>query len=218
MPGQQSIYTKQDNLPASNKVITIGVLALQGAFREHINALKDCGVKAIEVRQPAQLLDIDGIIIPGGESTTISKLMVKYGFIEALKSFYLSKKPIFGTCAGLVLLARAVSDFDEKGLGFIDITVSRNAYGRQLDSFECPLKITGIGKNNSREFNGIFIRAPRINSAGENVEIICSYEGEPVMAKENNILVCAFHPELTDDISIHKYFIDMVKKNKNDKI
>ena len=109
--------------------------------------------------------------------------MVKYGFIEALKSFYLSKKPIFGTCAGLVLLARAVSDFDEKGLGFIDIAVSRNAYGRQVDSFECPLKITGIGKNENREFNGIFIRAPRINSTGKNVEIICSYEWQACNGK-----------------------------------
>jgi pyridoxal 5'-phosphate synthase pdxT subunit len=206
----------------------IGVLALQGAFREHINAIKKCGAQAKEIKFPEQLDGIDGLIIPGGESSTIYKLIQKYKFKPALERFYRQEKPIFGTCAGLILLAKEVTN-DSFGLGYIDITVDRNAYGRQVDSFEQLVDLE-LGPNaiNTRDFKlgttpddtnnkfkAVFIRAPKIEKTGEKVQNLCTLDQIPILARQENVLVCAFHPELTDDLRIHQYFINMVIKSKN---
>ncbi|TET51979.1 MAG: pyridoxal 5'-phosphate synthase glutaminase subunit PdxT, partial [Actinomycetota bacterium] len=174
------------------------------------------GVPAVEIRFPEQLEDIDGLIIPGGESTAINKLMDKYGFKEKLKDFSGSGKPMFGTCAGLIILACEVSD-EEASLGFIDIGVQRNAHGRQIDSFEDIVNINLDHKPDREGFKSIFIRAPKIIYTGENVKILGSSNDGPVLAREKNILVCAFHPELTDDARIHEYFIEMINKNLEEK-
>jgi 5'-phosphate synthase pdxT subunit len=213
--------------PVKNTVI--GVLALQGAFREHISAIKKCGAIAREIKFPQQLDSVDGLIIPGGESTTIYKLLQKYNFGPALEKFYKQKKPLFGTCAGLILLAKVVKG-NSFGLGYIDITVDRNAYGRQVDSFEQPVLIElGPALANNEfifksspeasggpdKFHAVFIRAPKIEKTGEKVHVLGSIDSVPVLARQDSVLVCAFHPELTDDIRIHQYFIDMVIKSKN---
>lgn len=200
---------KNSKLP----VLTIGVLALQGAFREHIVALKKLKVKTVEIRFPEQLADIDGLIIPGGESTTIFKLIKKYKFKDALDKFNEQRKPIFGTCAGLIILAKKVLN-DNPSLGYIDITVDRNAYGRQIDSFEQLVEFKCRQGLNGKKFNAIFIRAPKIKEKGLKVEELCSLDGVTVLAQQENILVCSFHPELMDDLRIHKYFIDMVYRAK----
>jgi 5'-phosphate synthase pdxT subunit len=197
--------------------IIVGVLALQGAFREHIAAFNKCGIEAREIKYPGQLEEIDAMVIPGGESTTIYKLMEKYGFRSALEDFFKSKKPIFGTCAGLVLLARKVIG-EDFGYGFIDIVVDRNAYGRQVDSFESSLDFLDKKNLDHDSFNAVFIRAPIIREAGKKVDILSRLNGSIVLAKEENILVCTFHPELTDDLRVHRYFINMIKKYKNVKI
>jgi 5'-phosphate synthase pdxT subunit len=211
------------------KNTVIGVLALQGAFREHISAINKCGAAAREIKFPYQLDSVDGLVIPGGESTTIYKLLQKYGFGPALEKFYKQKKPLFGTCAGLIMLAKEVKG-DSFGLGYIDITVDRNAYGRQVDSFEQPVELelgpadinnNFIFKSGAEaadmpdKFNAIFIRAPKIEKTGEKVQVLSSVDSVPVLARQGNVLVCAFHPELTDDLRIHQYFIDMVIKSKN---
>ena len=210
----QTVDGKKQNYLQENNNIKIGVLALQGAFREHIASIRKCGFSAIEIRFPHQLDDIDGLIIPGGESTTIIKLVDKYDFKPALKKFHRKQKPVFGTCAGLILLAKKVAGYDF-GLGFIDITVQRNAYGRQIDSFEQHVMFDYENSQNQEEFKAVFIRAPKITAAGKNVQILSSLNGNTVLAKEENIMVCTFHPELTDDLRIHRLFIDMVKKSVN---
>ena len=198
------------------KKINVGVLALQGDFEEHIKMLKGLNVPVIEIRSPKQLEEIDGLIIPGGESTTINKLMNKYGFKERLKDFRRSGKPIFGTCAGLIILASEVSG-KGSGLGFIDMKVKRNAYGRQIDSFEEMVSINFDHKPDRNGFKSVFIRAPKIVYTGKNVKVLSSLNDEILLAREKNILVCAFHPELTDDTRIHKYFIEMINKNLEEK-
>lgn len=194
--------------------IIIGVLALQGAYREHINAIKKCGFDAIEIKFAYQLKSIDGLIIPGGESTTMIKLIKKYDFKPALDSFVKSNKPVFGTCAGLILLAGKVDTFDFC-LDYIDIDVDRNAYGRQVDSFEQIVRLNPGYFNSSADYKAVFIRAPKIKKAGKEVEILASINGNAILARQGNIMVSSFHPELTDDLRIHRYFIDMVKKSKN---
>lgn len=198
------------------KKINVGVLALQGDFKEHIKILKGLDVPVIEIRFPEQLEKIDGLIIPGGESTTINKLMEKYGFREKLKDFRRSGKPIFGTCAGLIILASEVSG-KGPGLGFIDMKVKRNAYGRQIDSFEEMVSINFDHKPDPVDFKSVFIRAPKIVYTGKNVKVLSSLGDEVMLAREENILVCAFHPELTDDTRIHEYFIEMINKNLEEK-
>lgn len=195
--------------------IVAGVLSLQGAFEEHVNKLKECGISAVEVRFPEQLEKIDGLIIPGGESTTINKLLEKYKFKDNLDKFNRKHKPIFGTCAGLILLAKNIEG-EDKGLGYIDIEVRRNAYGRQADSFEEPLDLSLDRGENGGKFESVFIRAPKIISAGKGVAILARYNEDMVLARENNVMVCAFHPELTDDLRIHKYFINMMKNYKGE--
>ena len=188
----------------------IGVLALQGDFSRHAAALARCGAEAIEIRKPAQLAEVDGLIMPGGESTTLLKLMHEWGFVPALEGFHRAGKPIFGTCAGLILLARDVTNPKQFALGFIDVGVERNAYGRQRESFETAGMATLEGRATPVEM--VFIRAPRIRRVGSGVEVLARHGEEPVMAREGSVLVATFHPELTDDATVHAYFCDMVAK------
>jgi pyridoxal 5'-phosphate synthase pdxT subunit len=192
---------------------TIGVLALQGAVREHLEMLKRCGARGMAVKYPSELLSCDGLIIPGGESTTIGKLIVRDGFLDALRERASSDLPVFGTCAGLIVLARRVTEGDQPLLGLMDILVRRNAYGRQVDSFEADLRVGGIGEE-ERPFRAVFIRAPWIEEAGEGVEVMCSHRDRTVMARQGRFLASAFHPELTGDERIHSYFINMVEEYK----
>ncbi|MCL5770680.1 MAG: pyridoxal 5'-phosphate synthase glutaminase subunit PdxT [Actinobacteria bacterium] len=190
--------------------ITVGVLALQGAFREHINSIKKCGANAQEIKFPEQLKNIDGLIIPGGESTTINKLIKKYNFKIYLDDFYNSGKVIYGTCAGLILIAKKVIN-EDFGLGYIDIEVERNSYGRQIDSFE---EYISLEFDSGKKFKAIFIRAPRIINAGPEVDILSKINNNIILARQKNVLVSTFHPELQDDTRIHEYFLKMIKNHK----
>jgi len=187
----------------------IGVLALQGAFAEHIAVLKELGVEAVEVRLPEQLEGLDGLIIPGGESTSITLLMKNYRFADVMGGLAKDGFPIFGTCAGMIVLARELSDAGGvEPVGAMDIKVARNAFGRQVDSFEASLSIPVLGK---KPFTAVFIRAPKIESIGKNVEVLAKLDdGTVVAARQGKLLVTSFHPELTDDTRLHRYFLDMV--------
>tara|TARA_Y100000590_G_scaffold185810_2_gene211734 strand:- start:11343 stop:11936 length:594 start_codon:yes stop_codon:yes gene_type:complete len=189
----------------------IGVLALQGDFAEHIKMLSSLGVDSSEIRLPSHLDSVDGLIIPGGESTTIVQLMDNFGLTEQIKDLIFSGLPVWGTCAGMIVLAADITDDRPKPMGIIDITVSRNAYGRQVDSFEAVVDIPKLGET---PFNAIFIRAPAINSIGDSVEILATLdEGQIIAAQEGNVIVTSFHPELTDDLRFHKYFASVVADN-----
>ena len=174
----------------------VGVLALQGAFREHARALRAAGADVVEVRLPEQLDGLDGLVIPGGESTTITKLAALYGLDDAIRGF---EGPVFGTCAGMILV-------DRSHLGLADLEVDRNAYGRQVASFEADLELNG----EERPFRGVFIRAPRVRDLGPGVEVLAELDGEPVLLRDGRVLVAAFHPELTDDSRIHERFLELV--------
>ncbi|HKP51829.1 MAG TPA: pyridoxal 5'-phosphate synthase glutaminase subunit PdxT [Chloroflexia bacterium] len=192
----------------------IGVLALQGAFREHIEALTALGVDSVEVRLPEQLDGLDGLIIPGGESTAIGKLAVKYGLQEAIRRYAEMGKPVYGTCAGMILLSNDIGR-EQPLLGVMNVKVERNAFGRQLDSFETGISIPALGE---APFPGVFIRAPKIESVGEGVEVLAELpDGTPVAARQDNMLVTAFHPELTDDLRFHRYFMAMVESHNRQK-
>lgn len=186
----------------------IGVLALQGAVAEHIAMLSALNEKAVPVRLPSELKDINALVIPGGESTTISKLLIEYDLMRPIRELAEKGVPMLGTCAGLVLLAKKVPNLDLETIGVLDIEVRRNAYGRQVDSFETDLKIPALGNDT---FRGIFIRAPIIERANSSVEILCRLNERPVAVKQGRLLACAFHPELTNDLRFHKYFLDLVK-------
>jgi 5'-phosphate synthase pdxT subunit len=190
--------------------MTIGILALQGAFREHGLMIRKCGIGTTEVKLPHQLDVIDGLIIPGGESTTMVKLLGEYGFGDALKAFAFAGKPIFGTCAGAILLADRKDGHPQDLLNLIDIDISRNAYGRQIESREVPIQLSF---SDSAPFNGIFIRAPIIAGIGPGVTPLSFYQDRVILARQGNILAATFHPELTTDTRIHSYFIDMICKN-----
>jgi len=193
----------------------VGVLALQGAFREHIDALRKLGVEAVEVRLPGQLEGLDGLIIPGGESTAIGKLAVKYGLQDAIRRYVMGGHAVYGTCAGMIMLSKDVGR-DQPLLSLMDIKVERNAFGRQLDSFETDLEIPALG---DKPFPGVFIRAPRIESVGDDVEVLAKLEnGTPVAAREGNMIVTAFHPELTDDLRWHRYFLSLIEEAKDQKL
>ncbi len=187
----------------------IGVLALQGAAREHLLMLERCGARGAAVKYPSELQTCDGLIIPGGESTAIGKLIVRDGFLDLLRERVAGGFPVFGTCAGLIVLARRVTEGEQPLLGVMDMLVRRNAYGRQVDSFEVDLEVRGI-EEEERPFRAVFIRAPWIEEVGEGVEVLCSHRGRAVMARQGTLLAAAFHPELTDDPRIHRYFLDMV--------
>ncbi|WP_370866646.1 pyridoxal 5'-phosphate synthase glutaminase subunit PdxT [Saccharibacillus sp. JS10] len=188
----------------------IGVLALQGAVSEHIRSLEQAGAEAVAVKKTQQLSELDGLVIPGGESTTIGKLMQKYGFIEQIREFSEAGKPIFGTCAGLIVLAKEIEGQEQPHLGLMDITVTRNAFGRQKESFEIDLPVVGI----EQPIRAVFIRAPLIREIGADVEVLSVYNGEMVTAREGHLLVSSFHPELTDDYRLHEYFTQMVRQSK----
>jgi 5'-phosphate synthase pdxT subunit len=193
--------------------LRIGVLALQGDFQLHRKALERCRAEAVEVRKPEELQDIDGLIIPGGESTTLLKLMDEWNFVPGLQKFHADGRPIFGTCAGLILLASEVEGPRQFSLGFIDATVERNAYGRQRESFEEHGEVMLDGCRVPVEM--VYIRAPRIRRIGPGVEVLAARGGEPVMAREGTILVASFHPELTDDPTVHRYFCEMVARSRH---
>ena len=185
----------------------VGVLALQGAFREHIAALQSLGVETVEVRLPAQLEGLDGLVIPGGESTAIAKLMDKYGFYEAIAAAHERGMAVWGTCAGMILVAQRVIEgiADQRSLSLMDIEARRNAFGRQINSFETPLQFSGIG-----EVEAVFIRAPWIESVGEDVEVLAEFDGHVVACRQGDIMATAFHPELTGDSSVHRFFTEQV--------
>jgi 5'-phosphate synthase pdxT subunit len=179
----------------------IGVLALQGAFREHLQVLQRLGADAVEVRLPEQLDELDGLVVPGGESTTMAKLAELYGVADAIKAF---DRPILGTCAGMILLDRA-------HLGLVDIEVDRNAYGRQVASFEGDVDL-GDGLAPLR---GVFIRAPRVRELGPAVEVLAELDGEPVLLRDGEVVVASFHPELTDDTRVHELFLRLVTEESS---
>ncbi|HET7627731.1 MAG TPA: pyridoxal 5'-phosphate synthase glutaminase subunit PdxT [Bacillales bacterium] len=191
-------------------MVKIGVLGLQGAVPEHVKALEACGAETIVVKRVEQLEEIDGLVMPGGESTTMRRLMDKYGFIEPLKGFSEEGKPIFGTCAGLILLAKEIEGHSGVHLGLMDMKVKRNAFGRQRESFEAELLVKGL----EGSFTGVFIRAPYILEVGESVEVLSKHEDKIVAARQERLLTCAFHPELAEDSRFHGLFVEMVEKAK----
>ncbi len=186
----------------------VGVLALQGAFAAHQRRLAEVGVATSQVRSPTDLDGVDALVMPGGESTTMSKLMVTSGLFDALADRLQAGLPVFGTCAGMILLAREILDGrpDQRCLGAVDIAVRRNGYGRQIDSFEADLDVAGL--SGSDPFHGVFIRAPKVESWGHEVEVLATHEGVPVLARQGRVTVASFHPELTDDHRLHALFID----------
>ena len=187
----------------------IGVLASQGAFAEHINVLKQLDVDAVPVRLPRELSGMDGLIIPGGESTTISRLIAEYKLEDAIKGLVSDGKPVFGTCAGMIILSKNISGNITKTLGLMDIQVKRNAFGRQKESFETDISVPVLG---DEPFPAVFIRAPLIESFTDGVETLAKLPDNTIVAaRQNNILVTAFHPELTGDLRFHRYFLDMVE-------
>ena len=192
-------------------MVKVGVLGLQGAVREHVHSIEECGAEAVVVKRNEQLDEVDGLILPGGESTTMRRLIDKYDFMDSLKAFAESGKPMFGTCAGLILLAKQIKGYDEPHIGVLDVQVERNSFGRQRESFEADLDIAGVAE----DFPAVFIRAPHIVQAGENVEVLAKHDERIVAARDGHILGCSFHPELTDDHRITAYFINMVKEAKN---
>jgi pyridoxal 5'-phosphate synthase pdxT subunit len=206
-------------------VIVVGVLALQGDVREHVRALTECGVTARAVRRPEELDDVDALVIPGGESTTISKLAVEFGLLDPIRKRLEGGMPAYGSCAGMIMLAGDVLDGrpDQQSFGGIEMTVRRNAFGRQVDSFEAPVELAGVP---GPEFNAVFIRAPWVERVGPDVEVLgridrprrpeghaapsqVSQTGRIVAVRQRNLLATAFHPELTPDLRVHRYFVEM---------
>jgi 5'-phosphate synthase pdxT subunit len=188
--------------------VKIGVLALQGAFREHRWMLERCGAEAVEVRKPEDLDGLAGLIIPGGESTTIGKLLIEWGLMDKIKERAAAGMAIYGTCAGMILLAREIIGSDQPCLGLMDVAVRRNAFGRQRESFEADLNVPEFGAGPVR---AVFIRAPFIESAGPGVQVLAAVGDHIVIARQGKFLATAFHPELTDDDRIHKYFLAMIE-------
>jgi pyridoxal 5''-phosphate synthase, glutaminase subunit Pdx2 len=186
----------------------IGVLALQGAVAEHLRSLEAAGAEAVAVKRTEELETLDGLVIPGGESTTIGKLMRKYGFMDEIKQFAGQGKPVFGTCAGLIVMAERIEGQDDAHLQLMDMTVARNAFGRQRESFETDLDVKGIDE----PIRAVFIRAPLIKSVGPGVEVLSTYKDEIVTARQGHLLAASYHPELTDDYRLHEYFLNMVKE------
>lgn len=191
-------------------MVVIGVLGLQGAVREHMRSIEAAGAEAVVVKKVEQLDGLDGLVLPGGESTTMRRLMDLYGFRKPLQQFGEKGKPMFGTCAGLIMLAGEIKGYSEPHIGLMDIKVERNSFGRQKDSFEAKLKIKGVAD----DYTAVFIRAPHIVAVGEHTEILAEYEGKIVAARDRHYLGCSFHPELTDDFRLTQYFVQMAEKAK----
>ena len=179
----------------------IGILAVQGNFREHAAVLRRLGAEPVEVRKPEQLEQLDGLVIPGGESTAIMRLVRLYGLEDAIRRF---ARPVLGTCAGMILL-------DREHLGLLDVEVARNAYGRQVASFEADLELAG----EEWPLRGVFIRAPRVVETGPEVEVLAELDGEPVLLRQGRLLVASFHPELTDDTRVHERFLELVEEERH---
>ena len=186
----------------------IGVLALQGAFGAHIRRLAELGVDGREVRQPRDLVGVDGLVMPGGESTTMSNLLASSGLFDEIKARVSDGLPVFGTCAGMILLATEVLDGrpDQRTFGALDATVRRNGYGRQLDSFETDLDVAGL----DRPFHGVFIRAPRVEAVGPAVEVLARHQDEAVLLRQGRVMAASFHPELTADGRLHARFVELI--------
>ena len=188
----------------------IGVLALQGAFAAHSDCLASIGVQSVEVRTPEQLNSVDALLMPGGESSTMSQLLESSGLFDPISTRIADGMPVFGTCAGMILLASEILDgrSDQRSFSAIDISVRRNAFGRQVDSFESAIK-SSVG-----DFQGIFIRAPRIERVGDEVEVLGSINNEPVLVRQGNVLAASFHPELSNDARLHEYFVSITANRK----
>jgi pyridoxal 5'-phosphate synthase pdxT subunit len=186
----------------------VGVLALQGAFVAHQRALESAGARTRQVRRPRDLEGIDGLVMPGGESTTMSRLLTTSGLFDGVKAMVSDGLPVFGTCAGMILLATEVLDGrpDQVSFGAIDLTVQRNGYGRQVDSFETDLDVVGFDD----PFHAVFVRAPKVVGIGSNVEVLAEYDGVPVVARQGHVMVASFHPELTADARLHAKFLQEV--------
>jgi 5'-phosphate synthase pdxT subunit len=195
--------------------VRLGVLALQGAFREHIMALEALDVAAVPIRLPDQLTGLAGLVIPGGESTAISKLMETYGFYAPLLRAYEEGMAVWGTCAGAILVASEILDAlpGQRPLGIMDVSVRRNAYGRQVDSFEANLHFSHLGPE---PFRGVFIRAPWIERTGGEVEILAEHDGHVIAAREGLVLATTFHPELTGDLRVHRYFVEEIASHAHE--
>jgi 5'-phosphate synthase pdxT subunit len=188
----------------------IGILALQGDVREHANALRDVGAEPIEVRLPRDLVGLDGLILPGGESTAMRKLIDLYGLREPIVALAHGGAPLYGTCAGMILLADRIADGDEPVLRLLDITVERNAYGRQLDSFEADLSIPSLG---DEPLHGVFIRAPVVSEVGPDVEVLArDPDGRPLAVRQGRVMATAFHPELTGDRRLHRLMLELITR------
>ncbi|HEY3010838.1 MAG TPA: pyridoxal 5'-phosphate synthase glutaminase subunit PdxT [Micromonosporaceae bacterium] len=199
---------------------TIGVLALQGDVREHVRMLGECGAAAVPVRRPEELLTVDALVIPGGESTTISKLAIEFELHEPVRKRIAEGMPAYGSCAGMIMLAERVLDGrdDQRGFGGIDMTVRRNAFGRQVESFEAPVEIEDIAGG---EFHAVFIRAPWVEDVGAGVRVMGRVTAGPaagriVAVRQGNLLATAFHPELTGDLRVHRYFVELVRRSADD--
>ncbi|MGI9051063.1 MAG: pyridoxal 5'-phosphate synthase glutaminase subunit PdxT [Ilumatobacteraceae bacterium] len=190
--------------------IKIGVLALQGAFRAHVSRLAELDVATREVRLPDDLRHVDALVMPGGESTTMSNLLTSSGLFDEIKARLSDGLPVLGTCAGLILLATEVLDGrpDQRSFGLLDITARRNGYGRQLDSFETDLVVDGL----DAPFHGVFIRAPRVVATGPAVQVLAEHDGDPVLVRQGPVLATAFHPELTADARLHRQFVELVRQ------
>lgn len=187
----------------------IGVLGLQGDVHEHLERLRDVGVDPVIVKKPQDLAGLRGLILPGGESTTIGKLMRKYELLEPIRAMGQRGVPLYGTCAGMILLAREIEGGEEPHLALMNIRVARNSFGRQKDSFETDLFIEGIA---GPAFRAVFIRAPHVTSVGEDVEVLATFDGRVVAVRQGTLLATSFHPELTEDPRVHEYFVEMCRK------
>jgi len=196
-------------LKAADRTPRIGVLALQGDYAAHAQRLRDAGAEVVEIRSPEPIPSLDGIVLPGGESGVMLSLMERFSILEPLRARIREGMPVFGTCAGLILLARSVEGDAKPRLGALDVLVRRNAYGTQIDSFraEFPAAVPGI-----EMIEGVFIRAPRILEAGPGVEVLAHHEGDPVLVRQGAILAAAFHPELVPGLGLHAWFIDALVK------
>jgi 5'-phosphate synthase pdxT subunit len=198
------------SLSGNRQDMKVGVLALQGTFIEHSDILRQLGVEAPPIRLPRELDTLDGLIIPGGESTTMLRLMVSFRLIQPIREMARDGLPIWGTCAGMVLLAKSISNYEMETLGLMDMKIRRNAFGSQIDSFEADLEIPAVGEE---PFHAVFIRAPIVKEAEPGVKILsCLPDSTIVAARQNRLLACAFHPEFTDDLRFHSYFLNMVSQ------
>jgi pyridoxal 5'-phosphate synthase pdxT subunit len=195
---------------AETRMPRIGILALQGDVREHAVALRDVGAEPVEVRLPRDLVGLDGLILPGGESTTMRRLVDLYGLREPIVALAHGGAPLYGTCAGMILLANRLADGEEPVLRLLDITVERNAYGRQLDSFEADLEIPSLG---DEPLHGVFIRAPVVTEVGPDVEVLAlDADGRPIAVRQGRVMATAFHPELTGDRRLHRLLLELIQQ------